>query len=92
VLSVLRFADEDEVVAKANDSEFGLGAFIATEDLSRAYRVATRIEAGYVVANGQPSMSPTAPFGGFKQSGYGREGGRQGLDEYLRTKNIFLGI
>ena len=92
VLSVLRFSDEDEAVAKANDSEFGLGAFIYTRDLSRAYRVATRIDAGYVVANGEPSMSPTAPFGGYKQSGYGREGGRQGLDEYLRTKNIYLGI
>jgi aldehyde dehydrogenase (NAD+) len=92
VLSVLRFADEDEVVEKANDSQFGLGAYVHTADLSRAYRLATRLDAGFVVANGAPGLSPTAPFGGFKQSGFGREGGRLGLDEYLRVKQILLGI
>ena len=92
VLSVLRFADEDDVVAKANDSEFGLGAYVYTSDVSRAYRMATQLDAGLVVANGPAGLSPTAPFGGFKQSGYGREGGRQGLEEYLRVKNILLGI
>jgi aldehyde dehydrogenase (NAD+) len=92
VLSVLRFADEDDVIAKANDSEFGLGAYVHTADVSRAYRMATQLDAGLVVANGPAGLSPTSPFGGFKQSGYGREGGRQGLEEYLRVKNILLGI
>jgi aldehyde dehydrogenase (NAD+) len=92
VLSVLRFRDEDEVIARANDSEFGLGAYVYTADVSRAYRMATQLDAGLVVANGPAGLSPTTPFGGFKQSGYGREGGRQGLEEYLRVKNILLGI
>ncbi len=92
VLSVLRFGDEAEAVQKANDSELGLGAFVYTRDLARAYRVATQLQAGFVVANAAPSMSPNAPFGGFKQSGYGREGGRQGIEEYLRVKNILLGV
>ena len=92
VLSVLRFRDEAEAVALANDSEFGLGAIVHTRDLSRAYRVATQLEAGLVIANGLMSLSPTAPFGGYKQSGYGREGGRQGIEEYLRVKNIILGL
>ena len=92
VLSVLRFHDEDEVIAQANDSEFGLGAYVYTTDVSRAYRMATQLDAGLVVANGPAGLSPTTPFGGFKQSGYGREGGRQGLEEYLRIKNILLGI
>jgi aldehyde dehydrogenase (NAD+) len=92
VLSVVRFGDEDEVVAKANDSEFGLGAYVHTADVSRAYRVALQLDVGFVVANGPLGLSPTAPFGGYKQSGYGREGGREGIEEYLRTKNIILGV
>jgi aldehyde dehydrogenase (NAD+) len=92
VLSVLRFRDEDEVIALANDSEFGLGAFVHTSDVSRSYRVAIQLDAGLVVANGPPVLSPTAPFGGYKQSGYGREGGREGIEEYLRIKNIILGV
>ncbi len=92
VLSVLRFHDEDEALQKANDSELGLGAFVCTRDLARAYRLATQLEAGLVVANAPPSMSPNAPFGGYKQSGFGREGGRQGITEYLRPKNILIGM
>jgi aldehyde dehydrogenase (NAD+) len=90
VLSVLRFADEDEVVAKANDSAFGLGAYLHTSDISRAHRVAGKLEAGMVIINGLPGMSPGAPFGGYKQSGFGREGGRWGIEEFLQQKNVFI--
>ncbi len=92
VLSVLRFHDEAEALQEADDSELGLGAFVYTRDLARAYPLATQPEAGLVVANAAPSMSPNAPFGGYKQSGAGREGGRQGIMEYLRPKNILIGM
>jgi acyl-CoA reductase-like NAD-dependent aldehyde dehydrogenase len=88
VLSVLRFHDEAEVVAKANDSDFGLSAYLHTRDGSRAQRVARQLEVGTVVVNGFPGMSPGAPFGGVKQSGFGREGGRAGIEEFVRRKNI----
>ncbi len=92
VLSVLRFSDEAEVIAKANDSRYGLAAYLHTKDLSRAHRVAHAIDAGYISVNGMSGMSPTAPFGGYKQSGFGREGGRAGLEEWLRAKNIFVAL
>jgi aldehyde dehydrogenase (NAD+) len=92
VLSILRFRDEAEVVDKANDSQYGLAAYLHTRDSARAISVAHALEAGYVNVNGFAAMSPTAPFGGYKASGFGREGGRAGIDEYLRTKNVFLGI
>jgi acyl-CoA reductase-like NAD-dependent aldehyde dehydrogenase len=88
VLSVLRFHDEDEVVAKANDSDFGLSAYLHTGDASRAQRVARRLEVGTVIVNGFAAMSPGAPFGGVKQSGFGREGGRAGIEEFVRRKNV----
>ena len=92
VLSVLRFKDEAEVVTKANDSRYGLAAYIHTRDIGRAHRVAHAIDAGYISVNGFSGMSPTAPFGGYKQSGFGREGGRAGLEEWLRPKNIFVAL
>lgn len=92
VLSVLRFRDEADVVEKANDNRFGLAAYIHTRDIGRAHRVAHAIDAGYVSVNGFSGMSPTAPFGGYKQSGFGREGGRAGLEEWLRAKNVFIGL
>jgi acyl-CoA reductase-like NAD-dependent aldehyde dehydrogenase len=91
VLSVLRFHDEDEVVAKANDSDFGLSAYVHTRDGARAQRVARQLEVGTVIVNGFPGMSPGAPFGGVKQSGFGREGGRAGIEEFLRRKNVVFG-
>lgn len=92
VLSVLRFSDDAEVVAKANDNHFGLGAYLHTANGQRAIQVAHALEAGYVNANGFAGMCPTAPFGGYKASGFGREGGRAGIEEWLRTKNVFLGL
>jgi aldehyde dehydrogenase (NAD+) len=92
VLSILRFRDEAEAVAKANDNHFGLAAFIHTRDIGRAHRVGHAIDAGYISINGFSGMSPTAPFGGYKQSGFGREGGRAGIDEWVRAKNVFVGL
>ena len=92
VLSVLRFADEDEVVAKVNDSDYGLGAYLHTGDVSRAFRLAKAFEVGSVTVNGFPGGSPGAPFGGYKHSGFGREGGRAGLEEMVRRKNVYIGL
>jgi len=92
VLSVLRFRDEAEVVAKVNDSPYGLSAYLHTADVSRAHRVAAALEVGSVTVNAFPSASPTLPFGGYKQSGFGREGGRAGIEEFTRPKNVFIGF
>ena len=91
VLSVLTFTEEDEVVARANALPYGLAAYVHTQDLSRAHRVARDLEVGSVTVNAFPSNSPTLPFGGVKQSGFGREGGKEGLDEFLRPKNVLMG-
>ena len=90
VLTIVRFKDDGEAVAKANDSRFGLGAYLHTRDLSRAHSVASRLEAGCVAVNGMLPMSPNQPFGGFKQSGFGREGGRPGLEEFMQIKQVLL--
>jgi aldehyde dehydrogenase (NAD+) len=92
VLTVVPFDTEEEAISIANNSYYGLGAYIQTRDLARALRVADRLEAGYVTVNSFPTMNPNAPFGGYKQSGYGRLGGSAGLDEYLQTKNVFVGL
>jgi acyl-CoA reductase-like NAD-dependent aldehyde dehydrogenase len=92
VLSVIRFDTEEEAIAMANDSELGLGAYIQTGSLDRAHRLAARLEAGYINVNGFSNMEPAAPFGGYKNSGFGRIGGRAGLEEFLQTKTIYLGI
>ncbi|SCW81070.1 aldehyde dehydrogenase (NAD+) [Sphingobium faniae] len=90
VLSIIRFSDEADAVAKANDSSYGLAGYVHTTDLGRAHRVAGALEAGYIGVNAFPPMPVQAPFGGYKQSGSGREGGRAGIEEFLRTKNIYI--
>jgi len=92
VLTVIRFKTEDEAIAIANDSDYGLGAYVQTRQLERALRLAEKLEAGYVTVNSYPAMNPNAPFGGYKRSGYGRVGGREGLEEYLQTKNVFVAL
>jgi aldehyde dehydrogenase (NAD+) len=90
VLAIIRFRDEDDAVALANGTAYGLGGIVFTNDLRRGHRVAARLEAGYVGVNAFPPMPAGAPFGGVKQSGFGREGGRAGLEEFLRTKNVYV--
>jgi aldehyde dehydrogenase (NAD+) len=84
VLSVLTFRTPDEAVAKANNSTYGLSAGIWTEKGSRILKIASQLRAGVVWANTFNKFDPTSPFGGYKQSGYGREGGRHGLAAYLK--------
>ncbi len=84
VLSVMTFRTPDEAVAKANNTTYGLSAGIWTEKGSRILEIANRLRAGVVWANTFNKFDPTSPFGGYKQSGYGREGGRQGLTGYLK--------
>ncbi len=90
VLAVLKFHSEDEVLAQANDNDFGLSAYLHTADPSRIERLVRYLEAGTVIVNGMGRASPAVPFGGTKHSGFGREGGRAGIDEMLRTKTVFI--
>jgi aldehyde dehydrogenase (NAD+) len=92
VLSVIPFDDEDAVVHMANNSAFGLAGYIQTRDVERAIRVADKLDAGYISVNGFGGLNPNLPFGGFKQSGYGKEGGKEGIDEFLRRKSVFIKI
>jgi succinate-semialdehyde dehydrogenase/glutarate-semialdehyde dehydrogenase len=86
------FATEAEVVAAANDTEYGLVGYVFTNDLRRALRVAESIETGMVGLNQGVVSNPAAPFGGVKQSGIGREGGPIGIDEFLETKYIGIAL
>jgi aldehyde dehydrogenase (NAD+) len=89
VLAVMRFENEDEALLKANDTEFGLFAYLHTTDRRRVERFVNELECGTVVINGMGRSSPDVPFGGVKNSGFGREGGRAGIEEMLRLKTVF---
>ena len=82
---------EDEAVRLANATSFGLSAYLCSRDLARVWRVASRLETGMVGVNEGIISSEAAPFGGVKESGYGREGSTHGLDEYLNLKYVCLG-
>ena len=88
VLSVLTFRTPDEAVAKANNTPYGLSAGIWTEKASRMLAIADKLRAGVIWANTFNKFDPASPFGGYKESGYGREGGRQGLAAYLESGNL----
>ncbi|MCU1645265.1 MAG: gabD [Nocardia sp.] len=90
VAAVYGFDTEDEVVAAANDTEFGLAAYFYTQNLDRVLRVSGALEAGMVGVNRGVISDPAAPFGGIKQSGLGSEGGSEGISEYLDTKYVAL--
>ena len=88
VAPVSVFDDEDEAVAAANDTEFGLVAYVYTRDLNRALRVCERLETGMVGLNQGVVSNPAAPFGGVKASGLGRRHGREGILKYTESQNI----
>lgn len=90
LLSALRFETEEEAVALANGSEFGLAAGIFTQDSGRSLRLMRRIRAGIVWINTYRAVSPMAPFGGYRQSGSGREAGQESLLDYSRTKTVWI--
>jgi acyl-CoA reductase-like NAD-dependent aldehyde dehydrogenase len=90
VVAVLPFEDEADAIAKANDTEFGLAGSIWTRDLGRALRVSRAVEAGNLSVNSHAAVRYSAPFGGFKQSGIGRELGPDAVDAFTDTKNVFF--
>ena len=83
---VIPFGDNDDVIAMANDTHYGLAAYIYTKDLSRAHRTVELLNFGIIGVNDINPTSASAPFGGMKESGLGREGAREGLTEYMETK------
>jgi aldehyde dehydrogenase (NAD+) len=90
VLSVIPFDDEAEALSIANDSNFGLAAGIWTTNINRAMRTSSAINAGTVWVNTYRSVAVQAPFGGYKDSGFGRERGEVALNEFTNTKNVMI--
>jgi succinate-semialdehyde dehydrogenase / glutarate-semialdehyde dehydrogenase len=92
LIPIFRFSTEDEAVALANDTEYGLAAYFYTRDLRRAWRVAEKLDFGMIGLNEIAIGSEVAPFGGVKQSGYGVENSARGLEDYLVVKYVCMGL
>jgi succinate-semialdehyde dehydrogenase/glutarate-semialdehyde dehydrogenase len=92
VAPIFRFSTDQDGLAMANDTEYGLVAYLFTRDLSRAVKVAEGLETGMVGLNQGVVSNPAAPFGGVKASGFGREGGAEGIEEYLETKYVGIAL
>lgn len=90
VLTAIPFTDEADAIAKANDVQYGLAAYLWTNDLGRGLRVANAVEAGMVWVNSENVRHLPTPFGGVKASGIGRDGGDWSFDFYMETKNVAL--
>lgn len=90
VLSIIRFQDEEDALRLANDIDFGLAAGVWTSDMGRAFRMSERLQAGIVWVNTYRAVSFMSPFGGYKDSGLGRENGAEAIDEYLQTKSVWI--
>ena len=91
VAPVVRFSTEAEVIAMANDTEFGLASYFYTRDIGRVWRVAEALEYGIVGINEGIISNEMAPFGGVKESGSGREGSKYGIDDYVEVKYMLMG-
>ena len=92
VAPVASFESEEEAIAAANDTEYGLVAYVFTRDIKRALRVCEGLETGMIGLNQGWSQTPARPFGGVKQSGIGREGGNEGIHEFLETKYVAINL
>ena len=92
VVPITRFSEEAEVIAQANDTPFGLASYFYSSDIARVWRVADALESGIVGINEGALAAEAAPFGGVKESGYGREGSRYGLEDYMHTKYLCQGL
>jgi succinate-semialdehyde dehydrogenase/glutarate-semialdehyde dehydrogenase len=92
VAPIVAFTDDEEVIREANDTIYGLAAYLYTSDISRAVKVSEALNFGVIGLNDGVPGTAQAPFGGMNQSGYGREGGHQGIRDYLEEKYISLGI
>ena len=92
VAPVIGFDDEEAAIAAANDTEYGLVSYLYTSDLKRAFRVCEKLQTGMIGLNQGMVSNPAAPFGGVKASGFGREGGREGIDEYLEIKYVAMAL
>jgi succinate-semialdehyde dehydrogenase/glutarate-semialdehyde dehydrogenase len=92
VAPVIGFDEEEAAIAAANDTEYGLVAYVYTSDIKRAFRVIEGLETGMVGLNQGLVSNPAAPFGGVKASGFGREGGKEGIEEYVEIKYVAMAM
>ena len=92
VLTVQSFDSEEEAIARANGTRYGLAAGVQTTDIARAHRVAAQLEAGIIWVNGWALLDPSIPFGGVKNSGWGRESGEEALLSYTRSKSVVIAL
>ncbi|WP_027416578.1 aldehyde dehydrogenase family protein [Aneurinibacillus terranovensis] len=90
VLSIITFRDEQEAISLANDTSFGLAAAVWTKDLQRAHRLSDKVEAGLIWVNTIHTLSPSSPYGGYKESGTGLEMGLEAADQYMKTKSVWI--
>ena len=90
VISAISFKDSDELIKRANATTFGLGSGVWTTNVSKAHQVAKALRANSVWVNCYQAMDPAVPFGGYKMSGYGRESGKQHVEEYLNVKAVWI--
>jgi len=92
VVSVIRASNESDAIRLSNDCEYGLAGYVFTADVGRAHRVSAQLQAGAIAVNGRGNTMIYTPFGGTKQSGFGREGGRAGIDEFVSVKTVSIDL